>query len=78
MIVCLGGSFEADFATRGRISLLPRHFRSEPRRLETGLGDCTVVEKCEICAFRDQQDMEACKETGRKEKRTCTTQGGGT
>ena len=49
------------------------------RRLQTALVDCKVIGECEMCTFSDQKGMDACKETGRREKRECTaTDGDGT
>ena len=57
----------------GHVSLLIRHDEADmSRQLQIGLRDCSLIEKCSMCTFSDQKAIDACQETGRKEKRVCT------
>jgi len=69
---CLRCPVEAGGPNDHVSSLMPRDKTYRPRELQIGLRDCILIEKCEMCTFSDQKNIDACQETGRREKRVCT------
>jgi hypothetical protein len=78
LVSCCLSQFADAGAIPGAGAWIALPMSESSRRLEADLlGDCTLIEKCEICTFGDQRTNDACKETGRREKRKCTTYEGG-